>query len=111
MHLLKVINAYIHDFASALWLAALVVVWRLDGSAPSVQDSTALADMEVEWFWVGVVSLVVIVLTGVGRTLAYEQGAMGEEAEAGRKRLLIIKHIAGTLIYGAGTWAMYALAF
>ncbi len=108
---LKVINAYVHDFASALWLVTVLIIYRtIRIPLPSGTEEFFLG-FKKEFFYIGIASLIVILLTGIGRTLLYKSGQFGEDSEQKRKEILIVKHILGIIIYGAGTYWQYTMVY
>jgi uncharacterized membrane protein len=108
---IKVINAYVHDFASALWLVTVLVIYWTNRFNPPAGSEDFFLGFKKEFFYIGVASLIVIVLTGIGRTLLYESGEYGEDSEQKRKKILIVKHILGIIIYGAGTYWQYIMVY
>ena len=110
-HIFKITNAYTHDFASALWLATVMVVYWINRSTPPSGSEDFFFGMKKEFFIISIISLVTIMVTGVGRTATYSSGVFGDDSEESRKKLLIIKHILGMLIYGAGTFWQYRMVF
>jgi uncharacterized membrane protein len=108
-HALIVLNAYIHDFASALWLATVLVVYRTTAYHPPTGSETFFVDFKHDFFVIGLISLAVILVTGVGRTLCYREGAFGSHSEQKRKEILIIKHVIGFIVYGLGTFWQYTM--
>lgn len=110
-HFLKVVNAYIHDFASALWLATVLTVYWTNRFTPPAGSEGFFFQFKKEFLYISIGSLVVILVTGVGRTIAYRSGQFGQDAEKKRKEILIVKHILGMIIYGAGTYWQYTMVF
>ncbi len=108
---IKVINAYIHDFASALWLATVLVVYWTNRFTPPPGSEDFFFEFRKEFFFIGIGSLAVILITGIGRTYTYKTGEFGEDAEKKRKEILIVKHILGLIIYGAGTYWQYVMVY
>jgi putative copper export protein len=108
-HALTVINAYIHDFASALWLATVLVVYWTTRYQPPAGAEEFFTGFKHDFFIIGLISLAVILVTGVGRTLSYKEGAFGSSSEQKRKEILIIKHVIGFIIYGLGTYWQYTM--
>lgn len=108
---LKIINAYIHDFASALWLAIVLVVYWTNRFNPPAGTEQFFFNLKKDFFFIGIGSLIFIILTGIVRTLEYESGQFGEGSEKKRKEILIIKHILGFIIYGAGTYWQYLMVY
>jgi len=107
----KVINAYIHDFASALWLATVLVVFLASRYIPPSGAEDFFFQFKKEFLFIGIGSLVVILVTGIIRTLTYKSGAYGEESEDTRKKILIIKHMLGLIVYGTGTYWQYVMVY
>jgi len=108
---LIILNAYIHDFASALWLVTVLLVYWVGRYVPPPGSEEFFFQVKREFFFLGGGSLVVILLTGIGRTIAYRSGLYGDKAEKVRKVLLVIKHILGFLLYGAGTYWQYRMVY
>ena len=79
---LVVLNGFIHDFASGIWLAAIVViVWLHDAHLAEPSTRTVLNLLEHRLFWSSVAAAVVIMATGAGRTFTYVDNWYGEDAE------------------------------
>ncbi len=110
-HFIKVINAYIHDFASALWLASVLVVYWTDRYAIPAGTEDFFFRFRKDFLFIGIGSLVIIMITGAGRTYTYDAGQFGEDAEKKRKQILIVKHILGFIVYGAGTYWQYVMVY
>lgn len=108
---LVVVNVFVHDFASALWLSTILAVYWIGRAAPSPGVEEVLFGLKKEFFLFGIGSLVVTLLTGAVRTLTYAEGIYGADAEKIRKRILIVKHICAFVIYGTGTWLQYRMVY
>ena len=108
---LKIVNAYIHDFASALWLSSLLVIYLTNRFTPPSGSEEFFLGFKKEFFYISIGSLIVILLTGIGRTILYKSGEYGEDSERRRKEILIVKHILGVIIYGAGTYWQYSMVY
>jgi len=109
--MIKIIIAYIHDFASALWVAAMLAVyWTTRIAAPSGLDEF-LFQFKKDFFYFGLICLAIVMVTGAGRTFTYSSGQFGDNAEDTKKKILIIKHIIGFVIYGLGTYWQYLMVF
>jgi putative copper export protein len=103
----RIVNNFLHDVATGTWVASLLVLWvlsrRLDGMPPDAYD--AVADAMAVVFWLAVVAVAVIFITGAFRLTYWKEEAEVQGVEATR-RALVLKHIAFFIIYGAGTvWA------
>jgi putative copper export protein len=103
----RIVNNFLHDVATGTWVACLLVLWvlsrRLDGMP---QDAyAAVADSMAVVFWLAVVAVAVIFITGAFRLTYWKEEAEVQGVEATR-RALALKHVAFFIIYGAGTvWA------
>lgn len=78
-----------------------------------VELGNVLQELQQQFFWIGVVSIFLIFGAGAGRTFtyAYIGEVYGQESEATRRRMLMVKHILLLSIFGAGTWWQYTMAF
>ncbi len=102
---------FVHDFAAGCWAATVLAVWWLErslGGEPAV--TTALEALQRQFFWMGVGCTCLVLATGAGRGFSYVEDFYGAEAEAQRRRMLILKHVVLLAIFGTGTWWQYRLA-
>ena len=78
-----------------------------------VQPATAevLNLLEHRLFWGSVAAAVVIMATGAGRTFTYVDNWYGEDAEARRRRALIVKHVVLFSAYGMGYFWVWGKVF
>jgi uncharacterized membrane protein len=109
---LTIFIGFIHDFASGFWAATVFVVYwlhRLQLSNPEL--ASALRPLGIEFFYFGLASVVVVLLTGMGRTFTYIENYYGKDAEKMRKKMLAVKHILLFGIFGSGTYWEYTMAF
>lgn len=105
---------FVHDFAAGCWLASVLAVFWLDRVAMSnLQLKPLLDGLESQFFWVGVVSFILVFVAGAGRTFtyAYIGSVYGEQSEQLRRRMLMVKHVFLLSVFGLGTWWQYTLAF
>lgn len=103
----RLTNNWLHDVATGLWAACLVVIAVLHGRIAGVDAVAAaqLASVTGLMFWMLVGSLVVITLTGVVRLVYWRSDTPAEELPS-KRPALIGKHVAFLVVYGAGTvWA------
>jgi len=103
-------NNFLHDMATGTWAAALLVVYILHGRYASVPPEAAavLRDAAGAVFVLGLVALAVIGVTGTVRLFYWrKQTSPGELKE--KRRALIVKHVAFTVVYGGGTVWMWTL--
>jgi hypothetical protein len=106
------INNFVHDLFTGLWISTILVICLLERQAGLAQETLAQALKEVmqSFFWLGICSLLVTMVTGVFRFLYY-RSADGSGLKIPKKQLLILKHIIlGSLLLG-GTCLAYRFAF
>ena len=107
-----VLNGFVHDFASGIWLAAIAAVSMLHNAhlrEPTL--TSAINPLERHFFWWSVAAMVIILATGAGRTFTYVDNWYGVDAERMRRRMLIIKHVALFAIFSLGYWFVVARVF
>jgi len=103
---------FIHDFAAGCWAATLLAIYRINGIQSQTSELTqALSPLEIEFFYLGLACVGIVLLTGMGRTFTYIENVYGEDAERLRKKMLIIKHILLFGIFGIGTYWQYTMVF
>jgi putative copper export protein len=102
-------NNFLHDMATGTWFACLLVLLVLSGRRVGIPAEAAAALTDSMWvvFWLLVVALVVVTVTGAIR-LAYWRAQTASEELAAKRKALIVKHIVFALVYGGGTvWAFF----
>lgn len=107
-----VLNGFVHDFASGYWLAAMIAIKFLHDfqfKFPAVAD--ILRSIQLFFFWNTVGAVAVVLATGAGRTFTYVDNAFGEETEATRRKMLIIKHLVLLAVFGIGGCWAYCVTF
>jgi putative copper export protein len=108
---IKIINAFVHDFTSGLWLASVLVIYWINKYSTPEETEILILRLKRNFFYIGIGSLIVIILTGFIRMFTYTTGKFGEHAEKKRRMILIIKHIIGFIIYGTGTYWIYVMVY
>lgn len=108
---IQITIGFLHDFAAGGWAATVLAVYWLDRQAQALGLADLLLGLEKQFFYAGLSSIGIILLTGAGRSFTYVNHVYGPAAESTRRRLLIIKHVALMIIFGAGTWWQYAMVF
>jgi len=107
-----VINGFIHDFTSGYWVSAMIAIYFLhDFRIEYPLLSGPINSIERFFFWNSIVAVVIILVTGAGRTFTYVDNVFGEQTEETRRRLLIGKHVILFAIFGAGSWWAFQSAF
>lgn len=107
-----VLNGFIHDFMTGYWLSALLALYFLHGfqrKFPVLVNE--LGVIERFFFWNSAGAVVAILATGGVRGFTYVDNIYGPEAEQTRRRMLIIKHIVLLVLFGAGEYWAYNVAF
>jgi uncharacterized membrane protein len=107
-----VINGFIHDFTSGYWVSAMITIYFLHDfrlEYPSL--AIPINNIERFFFWNALGAVVIILLTGAGRTFTYVDNVFGEQTESTRRRLLIGKHVILFAIFGAGGWWAFKAVF
>jgi len=110
----EIVNSFLHDMSTGTWAACVLVIIilnmrRLAATLPEV--ASALLDAQWAVFWMLLIALVVLTITG-GFYLRYTRKKgedLSEEDRASRRRLLLQKHALLLAIYGAGTLWMWLL--
>ncbi len=107
-----ILNGFIHDFASGVWLAALLVICKLHGAHLQNPAVVFLVNpLERSFFWWSVAAMVTIMATGAGRTFTYVDNWYGEDAEKMRRRMLIIKHVILLVAFSLGYLFIWGKVF
>ncbi len=111
-NLLIVINNFVHDLFTGLWVSAFLVIYLLEKKAPFLQGAAAeaLRDVMKFFFALGIFSLVVIIITGIFRSLYYRHEE-DKNMAAVKKKALIFKHILLGILFLLGTYFAYRYTF
>lgn len=116
LDILLTVNNFLHDFASGLWLATLLVLYLLFKYISQISDEAAKESLRGVFetvFILTLVSLGAIIITGVPRLLTYnyyiQRGSQAPPGFFSRENLLIGKHILLFVVYGIGTWWAFRL--
>jgi len=105
----RIVNNFVHDMSTGTWAACVLVIWVIASRSQGVPPEAVavLRDASRVVFWLLVVSLVGLSLTGGIRLFYWRAETSSDELET-KKGALIFKHIAFLLIYGLGTaWAAW----
>jgi membrane protein YdbS with pleckstrin-like domain len=105
----RIVNNFVHDMSTGTWAACILVIWVIASRSQGVPPEAAavLADANTVVFWLLVVSLVGLTVTGAIRLLYWRAETSQDELKT-KRGALIVKHIAFLLIYGLGTaWAAW----
>ncbi len=105
---------FLHDFAAGCWAASVLAIYWLDKlSTQRAELKAVFGGLERQFFWAGIVCVIVVLIGGMGRTFtyAYIGEVYGADAEKMRRKMLVIKHIVLITIFGLGIWWQYMMAF
>ena len=106
---MSIIIGFVHDFASGCWAATVFAVWWLDRQGIGYELLEAFVELKRQFFYIGLVCIVVVLATGAGRSFTYVSNVYGKDGEKMRRILLIIKHIVLLTVFGWGTWWQYSM--
>lgn len=111
----RLANNWLHDVATGLWAACLLVLYVLNSRAAELAADPALAPAiealsGAAWavFLLLIIALVAVTLTGVARLLYWRAETAADEL-ATKRKALIGKHIAFIAVYGPGSALAYWL--
>jgi putative copper export protein len=110
---LIIINNFVHDLFTGLWISAILVIYLLGKKAGLAQGTplaSSLQEVMKVFFWLGVFSILIIVVTGIIRLREYKFQNRGA-AEPLKKKILLLKHILFGAIFLGGTYLAYIRAF
>jgi membrane protein YdbS with pleckstrin-like domain len=105
----RIVNNFVHDMSTGTWAACMLVIWVIASRMQGVptEAATVLSDANTVVFWLLVVSLVGLTITGAVRLLYWRSQTSPEELRT-KRGALIVKHVAFLVIYGLGTaWAAW----
>lgn len=105
----RIVNNFVHDMSTGTWAACVLVIWVIASRSQGVppQAAAVLSDATSVVFWLLVVSLVGLSLTGGIRLFYWRAETTPDELKT-KRGALVLKHIAFLLIYGLGTaWAAW----
>lgn len=103
--ILVVLNNFLHDIATGLWLACLLLAFYINRRWSGNLDH--LSKIQEFLFVTSLAALSIIGLTGIIRRKTYTSYLYGVDLEVKRKALLIVKHILLAFIVFGGTWFLY----
>jgi len=106
----RIVNDFAHDMATGTWVACLLVIWILSRRLPNMPEeaASALGDAMSFVFWLGVVALAVIFVTG-GLRLRYWRRETALADLVAKRRALLIKHATFLVVYGSCTWWIWSV--
>jgi len=105
----RIVNNFVHDMSTGTWAACVLVIWVIASRSQGVPPEAAavLSDANSVVFWLLVVSLVGLSVTGAIRLFYWRSDTPPEQLKT-KRGALIVKHVAFLLIYGLGTaWAAW----
>lgn len=102
---LPVLNNFIHDAATGLWLSCFLLAFYINLRWPG--DIDLLSEIQEFLFITSLIALLIIGLTGIVRRKTYTAYLYGVDLEVKRKSLLIAKHVLFAVIASGATWLLY----
>ena len=112
--LLIIINDFAHDLFTGFWVSSLLVIFLLNNrmaSFPLISEAYSLIhSMMKMFFWLGVISILLIIATGIIRLRNYRKTSR-KEIETVKTRALIVKHLILTVVFLAGTYFAYYFVY
>ncbi len=108
---LTIFIGFVHDFAAGCWAASVAALYWLQGQNLGPELLMGLADLRKRFFYAGLACILIVMITGAGRTFTYVDNVYGAEAEQKRKKMLIVKHLLLLIVFGCGTYWQYRMAF
>jgi putative copper export protein len=105
-----IVNNFLHDMATGVWAACVLVVWMLAGRRAGMPAEAAAAVGETmsALFRLAIAALVIIGATG-GVRLGYWRRQTGSSELTQKRRALLIKHGLFAVVYGGGTLWLWSL--
>jgi hypothetical protein len=113
MRVVIILNNFVHDMVTGLWVSSVLVIYLLKKRAMDLEGifiSAALHDVMRFFFWLGIVSIIVILITGSFRIFYFRRESVTHERET-KKKLLIVKHVLLTVVFIGGTYLAYLYSF
>ena len=107
----RIVNNFVHDMSTGTWAACVLVIWVIASRSQGVPPEAAavLSDANSVVFWLLVISLVGLTVTGAVRLFYWRSDTPPEQLKT-KRGALIVKHVAFLLIYGLGTaWAAWTV--
>ncbi len=102
---LQVLNNFCHDLFTGVWGATWLLLYLMAKEAPPAAVGY-WSDTLRRFFRLGPLSLVIVLVTGVLRTVWYQP-----RQNRVKDRLLIIKHLLLGLVFLVGSLSQYWLAY
>jgi len=110
--ILTIFIGFLHDLAAGCWAATLLAVYyveRVSLKNPALRPE--LAGLKKDLFYIGILCICMVLLSGTGRAFTYVGNVDGENAEKLKRRMLIIKHILLFLVFGVGIYWQYKMVY
>ena len=100
----RVVNNFIHDMSTGTWAACVLVIWIVWSQGRGVPAAAAavLTDAALAVFWLLLLSLVGLAVTGGIRVSYWRADTPAEQLKA-KRGALIVKHVAFLVVYGIGS--------
>ena len=108
---LTIFIGFVHDFAAGCWAATVLAVYWLSRQPLPAETAAVMFGLKKQFFFLGIICVILVFVTGAGRSFTYVDNVYGEDAEKMRKKMLIIKHVVLLAVFGAGIFWQYTMIF
>ena len=108
---LTIFIGFIHDFAAGCWGATVLAIYWLNRQVLPPELHGIILGMQKQFFYFGIVCVLLVFATGAGRTFTYVGNVYGADAEKVRRKMLIIKHVLLLTVFGAGIYWQYVMVY
>jgi putative copper export protein len=108
---LTIVVGFIHDFATGCWASTVLAIYWLSRQPTEGGLNSVLFGLKRQLFYAGLACVVLVFVTGAGRTFTYIGDVYGKDAEQVRRKMLVIKHIILVIVFGLGVWWQYTMVF
>lgn len=100
---LIIINSFIHDVATGVWISTLLAMTYIKSETEQQTGLQAISNLTTKLqgklFMLAVVCLGIVLITGIIRGLTFRYYGWTGDVARGRKQLLLVKHIIlGTVV-------------
>jgi len=106
------INNFAHDLFTGIWFGSFIGLYTCHAKISTIEQPTAplsafIGELQSHFFWLGAISLVLVMLTGLVRFLYRRDWDKMEDPGKLKKSILIVKHaFLGTAFLVGSTFAI-----
>ena len=106
-----ILIGFSHDFAAGCWAATVLSIYWLGQLSNNIEIQSALVPLKKDFFYLALICVGIVLLTGMGRTFTYIDNVYGEDSEKIRRKMLALKHILLFSVFGVGLYWQYSMVF